>query len=110
MQNNYTNINSHAIDKWVDSGWKWGKTIDHNMFLKAKEGEWSVLLTPTKPVPKRWFCSFPDANILGLASGEAANKFQYFQHWERRVQYWTIPRSKSKQKEWLQNVRDIMLN
>jgi len=28
-----------------------------------------VVLTPTKPVPKEWFCEMKNAKILGLASG-----------------------------------------
>jgi SAM-dependent methyltransferase len=68
-QNDYQNINAKAVDSWVESGWKWGEPINHETFLKAQKGEWSVLLTPTKAVPKEWFCSFKNARILGLASG-----------------------------------------
>jgi SAM-dependent methyltransferase len=65
----YTDINAKTIDGWVENGWEWGKPIEHQDFLRAKNGDWSVLLTPTKPVPKEWFCPFPGAEILGLASG-----------------------------------------
>jgi SAM-dependent methyltransferase len=43
--------------------------ITHENFIKAKQGDWNVLLTPTKPVPKEWFPDFPGCKILGLASG-----------------------------------------
>ena len=70
MENkNYTEINATVVDQWVESGWEWGKPIDHETFAAAKRGEWSVVLTPNKPVPKSWFCEFRDARILGLASG-----------------------------------------
>ena len=38
-------------------------------FEKAKNNDWSVVLTPTKPVPKEWFCEMKGAKVLGLASG-----------------------------------------
>jgi len=69
MQTGYTDINSKTIDNWVDSGWEWGKPIGHDAFTNAKKGEWSVLLTPTKPVPKEWFGSLAGKEVLGLASG-----------------------------------------
>ncbi len=69
MGKRYTDINSKTIDKWVAGGWAWGEPIDHKTFKKAKEGNWIVFLTPTKAVPKEWFCSFKGAKILGLASG-----------------------------------------
>ncbi|MEG1427744.1 MAG: class I SAM-dependent methyltransferase [Oscillospiraceae bacterium] len=65
----YTEINSATIDLWVKNGWEWGKPITHENFLRAKQGDWSVLLTPTVAVPKSWFCGFAGAKILGLASG-----------------------------------------
>ena len=69
MPKNYTDINAKVIDQWVKDGWEWGVPIDHDTFVKAKNGEWSVVLTPTKPVPKDWFCEMNGAKVLGLASG-----------------------------------------
>ncbi|HHT85694.1 MAG: class I SAM-dependent methyltransferase [Bacillota bacterium] len=69
MNNKYTDINSKVIDKWVEEGWEWGQPISHEVFEKAKNGDWYVLLTPTKPVPRHWFCEMKGAEILGLASG-----------------------------------------
>lgn len=69
MEREYTDINSGVVDSWVDNGWEWGRAIDHETYLKAKAGEWSVLLTPTKPVPHEWFCGLNGAKVLGLASG-----------------------------------------
>lgn len=69
MEREYTNVNSGAVDRWVDSGWEWGQPIDHDLFCKAREGDWSVLLTPTKPVPHAWFGQMNGAKVLGLASG-----------------------------------------
>lgn len=69
MCDNYTDVNSKAIDNWVAGGWEWGTPVSHDVFVQALQGEWSVLLTPTKPVPKDWFCNMNGAKILGLASG-----------------------------------------
>ena len=69
MDNNYTKLNSEFIDKWANEGWEWGQPIDHEIFEKAKNNDWSVVLTPTKPVPKEWFCEMKGAKVLGLASG-----------------------------------------
>lgn len=65
----YTNINAETIDRWVKEGWQWGQAISHETYIKAKQGDWQVYLTPTKPVPKRWFGDLSGKRILGLASG-----------------------------------------
>ncbi|MGE4273969.1 MAG: class I SAM-dependent methyltransferase [Desulfitobacterium sp.] len=69
MNSKYTEINSKFFDKWVEEGWEWGKPISHEIYDKAKNNDWDVVLTPTKPVPKEWFCTMQNAKILGLASG-----------------------------------------
>lgn len=69
MTEKYTEINAKVIDKWVEDGWKWGQPISHDEFERAKNNDWQVVLTPTKPVPKQWFCDLKGADILGLASG-----------------------------------------
>ncbi|MBS4053391.1 MAG: class I SAM-dependent methyltransferase [Thermaerobacter sp.] len=65
----YTEINSKTIDKWVDEGWEWGVPISEAQFALAKSGQWSMLLTPTKPVPTEWFPNLVGKQVLGLASG-----------------------------------------
>ena len=73
--NNYTEINSAAIDSWVSDGWEWGVPISNETYREAQQGRWSVLLTPTKPVPAEWFAPFLEGGrldsvaLLGLASG-----------------------------------------
>lgn len=69
MIRKYTDINAETIDLWVEEGWEWGQPIDHECYVKAKNNVWSVLLTPTKPVPRSWFCDMKGAKVLGLASG-----------------------------------------
>ena len=65
----YTEINAETIDRWIDEGWEWGVPIDHETFLRAKSGDWDVVLTPTKPVPHEWFGELKGKKLLGLASG-----------------------------------------
>lgn len=65
----YTDINAKAVDQWVADGWEWGTPIDHETFVRAQRDDWQMLLTPTKPVPRSWFCPLRGARVLGLASG-----------------------------------------
>ncbi len=65
----YQDINAEIIDKWVEDGWTWGKPISHETFLKAKEGDWQIVLTPTKPVPREGIGDIRGKKVLGLASG-----------------------------------------
>ena len=66
---NYTELNAATIDRWCAAGWEWGRPIGHEDYLRAKSGEWSVLLTHVKPVPKDWFGELAGARVLGLAAG-----------------------------------------
>ncbi len=65
----YQDINKETIDKWVEEGWEWGKSISHEEYNDAKNGNWNVLLTRTVPVPHEWIGNIKDKKILGLASG-----------------------------------------
>lgn len=65
----YQDINSKVIDSWCENGWTWGQPISHEEYEKALAGEWGVLLTPTKIVPKEWFGDLKGKKLLGLASG-----------------------------------------
>lgn len=47
-----------------------GIPISHEIYMKATTGEWNVVLTPTKPVPKGWFPNFAGCKILGLAAAD----------------------------------------
>ena len=66
---NYQDINAQTIDRWIEEGWEWGQPISHETYVKATEGEWDVLLTPTKFVPHEWFGDLKGKKVLGLASG-----------------------------------------
>ena len=66
---NYTDINAKVFDNWVQNGWEWGVPISHEEYAKALKGEWGVLLTPTRFVPREWFPPLQGVALLGLASG-----------------------------------------
>lgn len=68
MKDEYVKKNAETIDRWVNEGWEWGVPVTHDIYVKATKGEFDVVLTPTKPVPKSWFPSFKGCRILGLAS------------------------------------------
>ena len=65
----YQDLNAQTIDGWVDEGWEWGTPVTHEQYLAALDGDWQILLTPTKPVPTTWFPELDGARVLGLASG-----------------------------------------
>lgn len=65
----YQDINAETIDRWIEDGWEWGVPISHEEYVKALEGDWNVLLTPTKKVPREWFGELKGKKVLGLASG-----------------------------------------
>ena len=65
----YQEINAETIDRWIEEGWEWGRPISHEIFENAKNGRWDVVLTPTRPVPHRWFGDLKGKKVLGLASG-----------------------------------------
>ena len=65
----YQDINAQTIDRWIAEGWEWGKPISHEAYERAAQGNWELVLTPLKPVPKRWFGDLKGKKVLGLASG-----------------------------------------
>ena len=67
--NKYQDINAVTIDRWIEDGWEWGVPIDTETYRRALNGDWQVVLTPTKPVPREWFGDLRGKKLLGLASG-----------------------------------------
>ena len=62
-------FNSAAWDKAVELANDWTVPVDSETIERARRGEWSVVLTPTKPVPADWFGDVAGKKILCLASG-----------------------------------------
>jgi len=61
--------NSLAWDREVERGNKWTIPVCEAVIAAARRGEWEILLTPSKPVPKAWFPDPKDLDVLCLASG-----------------------------------------
>ena len=61
--------NRKAGDKLVESGDRWTVPVTPDEILRAKSGDWQIVLTPTKPVPRSWFPDLHGASTLCLASG-----------------------------------------
>ncbi|MFO0966174.1 MAG: class I SAM-dependent methyltransferase [Gemmataceae bacterium] len=61
--------NRHAWDRQVAKGNRWTVPVGPEVIAEARRGEWSVLLTPTRPVPRHWFPELRGLEILCLASG-----------------------------------------
>lgn len=61
--------NRIAWNKNVDSGNEWTKPVSKEAVDKARNGEWELFLTPTRPVPRSWFPPLNGLKVLCLASG-----------------------------------------
>ena len=61
--------NREAWNKEVLKGNPWTLPVTHEQVVKAKQGEWNIVLTPSIYVPKRWFPDLKGKPVLCLASG-----------------------------------------
>jgi SAM-dependent methyltransferase len=70
---NIFDYNRRAWDHQVEIGNRWTVPVDAETIARARAGNWSVVLTPSKPVPQSWFNaksgSLAGLRILALASG-----------------------------------------
>jgi SAM-dependent methyltransferase len=64
-----TKHNQAAWDGYVDKQDRWTRPVTGEDLENAKKGRWDILLTPSKPVPHRWFPKLKGLKVLGLASG-----------------------------------------
>jgi len=62
--------NRRAWDQQVERGNVWTRPVTREQTEAARRGEWSVLLTETRPVPRSWFPEeMRGVDVLCLASG-----------------------------------------
>ncbi len=61
--------NAMAWDKAVERSSRWTQPVETEAIAAARNGEWSIVLTPTVPVPRAWFPPLAGAAVLCLASG-----------------------------------------
>ncbi len=65
-------IVQHNKEAWIiesEKGNKWTMPVDERTIEEARKGNWSIVLTPTKPVPSDWFPKLNGIKLLCLASG-----------------------------------------
>ena len=61
--------NRAAWDRLVEIGNLWTIPVSCEDIASAQQGDWQIILTPTKPVPKDWFPPIEGCEVLCLASG-----------------------------------------
>jgi SAM-dependent methyltransferase len=62
--------NRRAWDAAVDRRSEWTVPVGPEIIAAARRGEWAIILTPEKPVPRGWFpASMTGVRVLCLASG-----------------------------------------
>ncbi len=61
--------NRRAWDAQVAKQNPWTLPVTSEQVAAARRGEWSLVLTPTRPVPPEWYPPLPGAQVLCLASG-----------------------------------------
>jgi SAM-dependent methyltransferase len=61
--------NARAWDHQVAAGNKWTRPVSPGVIARARQGDWSVLLTASKPAPRRWFPDLAGLRALCLAAG-----------------------------------------
>jgi SAM-dependent methyltransferase len=61
--------NRMAWDREVERGNEWTVPVNSETIAAARQGQWEIFLTPSKPVPKEWFPDLEGLDVLCLASG-----------------------------------------
>jgi SAM-dependent methyltransferase len=61
--------NRRAWDRRVESGNRWTVPVGPEVIAAARRGDWHILLTPIKRVPRDWFPPLAGLDVLCLASG-----------------------------------------
>lgn len=72
MTHSSFNIQAHnraAWDRAVEEKNPWTIPVGDDSIARARQGEWNIVLTPTKAVPHSWFPCLNGLDVLCLASG-----------------------------------------
>ena len=65
-----TDHNRRAWNRQAEEGEsRWVQPVDAETISRARSGVWSLILTPTKDVPRDWFGDVAGKRVLCLASG-----------------------------------------
>lgn len=66
------NVREHNREAWdtnVEQGDRWTVPVSPEAIAAARQGDWAIVLTPIKPVPRDWFPQLKGTPTLCLASG-----------------------------------------
>lgn len=66
---NILKLNQRGWDLRVEEKDVWTCPVSSEQIGRARVGDWSVVLTPNRPVPRKWFGDVVGRDILCLASG-----------------------------------------
>lgn len=70
MSENIRSHNRRAWDHLVEQDNEWTQPVSSEQIADARRGDWSIVLTPVKPVPSDWFPNtLVGAKVLCLAAG-----------------------------------------
>ena len=61
--------NKSAWNREVENKNRWTIPVSAEEIARARRGEWSIVLTPSKSVPQGWFPDLKSLDVLCLASG-----------------------------------------
>jgi SAM-dependent methyltransferase len=61
--------NREAWNHLVSKGNEWTVPVTPEEVARARKGDWRIVMTPLKAVPRDWFPRLEGAKVLGLASG-----------------------------------------
>lgn len=61
--------NRNAWNRQVENENHWTRPVSPKVIAEARQGIWEIRLTPTKPVPVKWFPPLAGLQVLCLASG-----------------------------------------
>lgn len=66
---NPLDINRDGWNRLVSEENVWTRPVTSDVIDRARQGDWSVLLTPNRPVPREWLGDVAGKDILCLAGG-----------------------------------------
>lgn len=66
----YVKLNSAIWDSRCENGDIWSQAVSPEVIARARTGDWQIVLTPSKPVPRSWFPEkLSGLQVLCLAGG-----------------------------------------
>ena len=69
MADDILELNRRAWNALVAKGNRWTVPVEPEEITAARNGQWQIVLTPSRPVPPEWFPDLEGAKVLCLASG-----------------------------------------